>query len=788
MDYDKLINIPIELREINQWCVTNIRDKIPLSYSLNCVSIHDKHKFLSFLDACRLAFTNKLAVGFILSETDPFTCIDLDYVDANSQIKKGQKLDPAKWTKKEDYNRYWGIINSLNSYSEVSASGKGIHIWVYGNIGKGMRRDNVEVYSQERFIICTGNHILQTRIKDCQHILDNMQSQMRVANNKTVLTEVPQEFEDSEIIKTAINASNSEKFIDLYSGNWQKYGFPSQSEADLALMSMFTFYSKSNEQCKRLFRLSELGKREKAVKNDRYLNFTLEVIRGREEIETEIRNSASIQSLNLVNKLQGTENKQPKTFLHSQECTTEESKLPAPGSVTFSKVADDHIPVVTEGDLDFPPGFAGVIARYIYASSARPVREISIVATLGLLCGICGKAWSITQSGLNMYIIVIAQSGVGKEDMHKGVSSLMSACSKIEPRASNFFDFSDFASGPALSKAVADNPCFVNVAGEWGRKLVRLAKETGNDIAMQTLRTVMTNLYQKSGPQSVVGGLKYSNKADNIDSVTGVSYSMIGETTPETFYESLTSSMMSDGFLSRFTHVQYEGIRVPLNLNKLLKPDDSLTMALAELCYHSSELIQRGITTNVNRTPSVAETFARFEIECDNQINSTQDEMWRQMWNRASLKVMKFSALLAVADNFLDPVITDAHVEWALALVRKDIELFKLKIESGDIGLTDDSREKKILKIIEGYLKDPLNGCNSDMKHLKKAGIISRKYLQQKTASLAAFRKFLGGSTKALNDAIKSLLDSGYLIEVDRVEAIKAFNFHGKIYRIIAIK
>ena len=50
------------------------------------------------------------------------------------------------------------FIHSLQSYSEYSQSGNGIHIICKGRLPKtGRRKKNVEMYSEGRFFIMTGN-------------------------------------------------------------------------------------------------------------------------------------------------------------------------------------------------------------------------------------------------------------------------------------------------------------------------------------------------------------------------------------------------------------------------------------------------------------------------------------------------------------------------------------------------------------------------------------------------------------------------------------------------------
>ncbi|MFX1824581.1 AAA family ATPase [Acinetobacter sp. AS5] len=294
-------NIPDELKERPQWVVSGA-SKAPLYLKNEKVigaKSTDPATWMSFNDACKLACDNRelitthvdkhgievkqqgYSIGYMLSAEDPFTCIDLDVKDASNCT------DASQWTTPDQYERFDSIIKTFNSYTEYSRSGKGFHIWVKGNIGEGRRREGVEVYSQERFIVCTGNTFKSEPINERSELLNNMVTQLSSLepSSNIELVEKEKVEEDNVIVEKLMRQSNAEKFNNLCSGKWQEYDYPSQSEADLALMSMFCFYSESNEQCRSLFRMSELGKREKAVKDNRYLDYTLRTIRSRQNKE-----------------------------------------------------------------------------------------------------------------------------------------------------------------------------------------------------------------------------------------------------------------------------------------------------------------------------------------------------------------------------------------------------------------------------------------------------------------------------------------------------------------------
>ncbi|MBD5803078.1 hypothetical protein AZOA_25130 [Azoarcus sp. Aa7] len=207
-------------------------------------------------------------IGFVLTRDDPYSIIDLD----------NKPEHPAT---PEQLVRHQKIYETFNSYTELSVSGTGVHIVVRGAIPSGVHRDNVEVYSELRFMAFTGKVLRDMPIVDYQQWLLVLHGEMH-STESAELVDREGTMDDRELVDMAMNATNADKFNQLCRGEWETGEWPSQSEADFALLSIIGFYTDDNEQVRRIFRMTALGKREKATRDDKYLNRALAKIRAKQ--------------------------------------------------------------------------------------------------------------------------------------------------------------------------------------------------------------------------------------------------------------------------------------------------------------------------------------------------------------------------------------------------------------------------------------------------------------------------------------------------------------------------
>lgn len=224
-------SIPTELTSLPCWVLwrPELRDgkwtKVPYqpeNPEARASSMDPKH-WGDFETASGVAIAHGMGIGFVVSDDIGIVGIDFD-----------KSLDDSRY-------REW--INRFNSYTEISPSGNGYRIFVFGSIPKALKRGKIECYSSGRYLTVTGNK------------LDHSPSTVRHVNGELVsffeefqapLIDTPKipvqtsHMDVSEVLSRIRDSKQASKFDALYGGSSD--GYASASEADAAMLFMLAFW------------------------------------------------------------------------------------------------------------------------------------------------------------------------------------------------------------------------------------------------------------------------------------------------------------------------------------------------------------------------------------------------------------------------------------------------------------------------------------------------------------------------------------------------------------------
>lgn len=761
-----LEKIPPELRELPQW-VCSGPDKVPINPRTGKVADPaDPSTGGSFVEAVNSGMQN---IGFILGENDPFTIIDLDDPFSRKDKSPIREFDPDFGEALQIAKRHSKIYNAFaNTYAELSQSGKGIHIVMRASIPRGVRRDKVELYSSLRYMIFTGRVLRNLPVTDCQDLTTKLFLEIGNAVDETGdLLEEDALCEDSAIWKMATRAENAEKFIALCSGNLAGFNYESQSEADFALLSMLCFYTRSNEQVRRMFRETALGQRTKAVKNDVYINRSLKRIRLR---ELPIIDFSKI-SLNPPPPLPPP----PPALIVG---TNGETYPPLPPGPSPAREINPF------GKYTFPPGLVGQVAEYIFSSAIRPVQEVALCAAIALCAGIGGRSYNISGLGLNQYIILIAETGRGKEGAATGIDNLMGAVKQSGiPMADRFLGPAAFASGQALVKVLDSSNCFVSVLGEFGITLKQICDPKAPG-PLEVLKKVLLDVYTKSGFGKVLRSSVYSDTEKNTKIVQAPNLTLLGESTPDRFFNGLDLSHIADGLIPRFSIVEYKGKRPPKNQNAFHLPPDELVKELGAF-------ITIALTTGQNNTvcPVRVDADAKaildlLDKDSDARINDTGSDIEAELWNRADLKGMKLAGLIAAGCNPHAPVITAEIAKWAVSFVRREIWGVMERFRNGDIGTGEAKQEAEIRRLFLHFqtMTHDKRKAYRCPEELLAVPVVPYQYLNQYTRRLACFKADRRGECRALKETLENMVRAEVFEMVPLQQLTSQFKTRSPIY------
>lgn len=253
--YEKL---PSELKQKALFCLWRKRKhkgqvkKIPYQINGKCLSSTERTHFSSFGAVMEKASEYD---GIGIGVFDGFCAIDIDHCCNNGEFSEMAK----------------DIIATMNSYTEFSPSGDGVHIYFKADslaYDKSRyyinnRKIGLEVYVSDhtnKFITVTGNAVndfgIEERSEELLAILEKYM--VRQQTDKKADRDIPGSIlSDDSVITKAMSSQQGEKFNALWNGKIPDG--KSHSEADAALCAMLAFWCGGDtEQMDRLFRQSGL--------------------------------------------------------------------------------------------------------------------------------------------------------------------------------------------------------------------------------------------------------------------------------------------------------------------------------------------------------------------------------------------------------------------------------------------------------------------------------------------------------------------------------------------------
>jgi hypothetical protein len=294
--------------------------------------------------------------------------------------------------------------------------------------------------------------------------------------------------------------------------------------------------------------------------------------------------------------------------------------------------------------------------------------------------------------------------------------------------------------------------------------------------AEKKLHKVVLDIYSKSGHGKILQPMVYSDKDKNTAPVHSPAVTLLGESTPEAFFDGLGQEHIATGLIPRFSIIEYCGGRPRLNENGMnVPPNPHLTAKFKELLMLSLSNQQKNTAIKISMSGDAKRLLSEFNQHADSRLDKSEREVERQLWNRAHLKALKMAGLIAVGHNMYDPVVSGADAQWAIDFVKADVESIVTRFDEGSVGTGDHRLEREVIKAMKAYPK--LSKAKRLARKVPKyiAGdskFVPYSYLRWHCIRLAAFKNDRRGAGFALKTTLEEMVKAEMLYQTP-VEALR---------------
>lgn len=345
--------------------------------------------------------------------------------------------------------------------------------------------------------------------------------------------------------------------------------------------------------------------------------------------------------------------------------------------------------------LAWPPGIVGEIATYILNSSRMPVPSFAIAGALAVTSYLIRNLGYVAPSktSLNLYQVLIGNTGKGKEDPRKAGKRLLDA---MGDRSITSQVTETMSSGTALLRSLSPDPYLLMMSDEYG--IFMQAAMKGKDEHRRDLVKELMSLYGLA--MSFHAGKRYANPRENIPRIDNPYVVTLGTTTEEELFAGLNMTAINNGSANRNIYIYAD---VDAKPNR--RPDTDVPQQLIDHLNTLFGTFAQEHLHTMHYGPGAEEVV----IEFGDNLPTTGK--FANLWKRAEENMIRVAGVLAFCDG---KVVKVEHVRWAIGYIQASIKMFDTRSET---QITEGWFDKLVSKALT-IISDPRQ-YSDDLKFSK---------------------------------------------------------------------
>lgn len=351
--------------------------------------------------------------------------------------------------------------------------------------------------------------------------------------------------------------------------------------------------------------------------------------------------------------------------------------------------------------LLYVPGFIGDVMQYSMETAPYPNAVLAFGGALALQAFLASrKVREVGGSRPNLYLLALANSGTGKEHPRQVTQRILTEVGLGDRVANKLASFEGLEDLLYLKSAVLLQIDEIDALLQ--------ATKNSKDSRYEQIVKALTEFYTAAG---TTYHLRTRANQEASRFIHQPAVNIFGTAIPSRVYESMTPTMLVDGFFSRLLIIEagkrgegQESIEKPL-------PQKILDVAQWWAGYpherKPGELFEFNPTPRVvSHNADAAKLLAAFRKSADAEYDAAEardDQVAMAMWSRANEKCRRLAVNYACSENHLNPIISADAAQWACDFATHQSRRMLYMASSHVTDNEFEAKQQKLLRMLRTW-------------------------------------------------------------------------------------